>query len=617
MTSLENPAPEDSQAMEGAADDAIIGRAFKGSLWVLGAVVITAAIVLVAIFVFRLWEADSPLPPAPSIPAQRQDLSTPVPVMRFTDVTREAGVRFHHENGARGGKLLPETMGSGCAFFDVENDGDPDLFLINAMPWPQDPRSQEMPTSALYRNNGSGRFEDVTKAAGLAVTLYGVGVATGDFDNDGYVDVFITAVGENRLFRNLEGTFQDVTAAAGVAGAADAWSTSAAFFDADLDGDLDLFVCNYVGWSKELDEQLDFRLTGIGRAYGPPNDFPGTQPYFYRNQGNGKFRDATKEAGFLVHGTSGEPIAKALAVLPIDADRDGHTDLFVANDTVRNFFYRSRGDGTFEEHGSEFGVAYDRNGSATGAMGVDAAYYRGDSTLGIGVGNFSGEMSSLYASTDDSLLFTDETINEGIGPVSRKLLSFGLFFFDADLDGRPDILQTNGHLEEEIHQVQPSQNYRQPSQLFWNRGPEALGAFVPVPGEKTGDLAKPVVGRGAAYADIDLDGDLDVVITQVADRPLLLRNEQGLGHHWLRLKLVGTRANRDAIGAWVEVEVGGTVQRQQVQPTRSYLSQVELELTFGLGTSPKADVVRVGWPGEDEPRTLGSLAGDQRHVLRQ
>jgi hypothetical protein len=342
------------------------------------------------------------------------------------------------------------------------------------------------------------------------------------------------------------------------------------------------------------------------------------QPYFYRNRGDGTFSEEAEACGLHVTNPATRvPVAKSLAIVPFDADEDGWIDLFVANDTVRNFFFRNLGRCRFEEMGVKAGVAYDGEGRSTGAMGTDVAYYRNDRALGVAVGNFATEMSSLYVMQQRDTLFNDESITEGIGPKSRQQLSFGLFFFDYDLDGRLDLFQTNGHLEEEINKVQASQHYRQPSQLFWNCGPDHTTCFTPVPAESTGDLARPVVGRAAAYADIDGDGDLDIIVTQNRDRPLLLRNEQDTGHHWLRLRLAGTRSNRGGIGAIVEIVAGGQAQRRLLMPTRSYLAQVEPVLTFGLGRETRAEVVRVRWPGRPRPQEVRDLEADRVHVITE
>ena len=584
-------------------DDAVIARAFRRSL-----VALAVVSVPVAIGVYWNLRPTGQAPIATDVPAiapRPVDRAEPrISPVDFTDITAQSGIRFVHVNGAYGDRLLPETLGSGAAFLDFDNDGDQDLLLVNSSYWPErQPAEAEAAAPALYRNLGDGRFEDVTEELGLDLNVYGMGVAVGDYDNDGLVDLYLTALGENRLYRNLGGDFEDLTATAFVGGANDAWSTSAAFVDYDNDGDLDLFVANYVHWSKEVDFEVDFRLTGIGRAYGPPTAFEGSYCSLYRNEGDGVFADVSREAGVEIDNpATGQPMAKALAVAPVDIDADGWVDLVVANDTVQNFLFHNLGNGRFEEIGTLAGVAFDRNGAATGAMGVDAALFRNDADLGLAVGNFANEMTSLYVTQAGGMPQADEAIVEGIGPVSRQALTFGLFFFDYDLDGRLDLLQANGHLESEINRVQPSQHYRQPPQLFWNCGSGCRSTFVAVPADTLGDFSTPMVGRGASYADIDGDGDLDVLITQNGGPARLLRNDQALDHHWLRVKLQGDgdRVNRDAIGAWVEVVYQGLtqrlIQRRQVMPTRSYLSQVELPITFGLGAAASVEKVRVHWP---------------------
>ncbi len=598
-----------------AGDDTVILRALKLSAI---ALVVIIAVAAVAFYLLRPAPLEHDAREEAIVLPKGQDVSVSIPKVVFSDVTAASGIDFVHFNGATGEKLLPETMGAGCAFFDFDLDGDQDLLLVNGTSWAGDPVATPPPTLRLYANEGKGSFKDVTAASGLAVEVYGMGVAVGDYDNDGKPDLYITTVHENLLFRNLGGKFEDVTTSAAVAGGSSTWSSSAGFFDADQDGDLDLFVCNYVNWSRKIDMALDYRLTGVGRAYGPPTNFEGVQPCFYLNNGDGTFTEAAEKAGFhVLNRATGKPVAKALAMIPFDFNADGNLDLFVANDTVRNFLYRNKGDGTFEEIGEEAGVAYDGTGKSTGAMGVDVGFYRDDESLGLGVGNFANEMSSFYVSEKPDFNFTDQAIGEGIGPVSRKMLSFGLFFFDYDLDGRLDLLQTNGHLEEEINKVQPSQNYRQPSQLFWNCGTGFKSCFVPVDQATAGDLALPVVGRAAAYADIDGDGDLDCLITQTGDRPLLLRNDQALSNNWLRLKLVGKRCNRDAIGASVSLSAGGLKMRRQVIPSRSYLSQVEMVLTFGLGAAKKAEEIRILWPGEKKAQVVRGLEAGKVHRVEQ
>ncbi len=563
-------------------------------------------------------------PQAPA-PVQEAELTTPKrvepaasanpPAVRFTDVTQTTGIGFVHINGAYGERLMPETIGSGAAFFDYDRDGDQDLFLANSRLWEGHEQGAGQPTQALYRNDGKGSFADVTEEAGLALTTYGMGVAVGDYDGDGWRDLFLTSLNANHLFRNEEGRFRDVTDEAGVAAGRDTWSASAAFLDYDRDGDLDLFVVNYVKWSRDIDLEIDFRLTGLGRAYGAPVNFVGTDSYLYRNEGDGRFTDVSASAGIQVSDpVSGHPVGKGLGVVPFDYDRDGWLDLVIVNDTVRNFLFRNQGDGSFEEVAVFEGIAYDRNGKATSAMGVDAARFRDDQEVGIAVGNFANEMASLFVTTDGRAPFVDEAVLEGLGPASRIPLTFGVVFLDYDLDGRLDLLLANGHLEHEIQKVQQSQTYAQPPSLFWNCGEACRGRYLPV--TDAGDMAEPLVGRGIAYADIDGDGDLDVLITQNGRRPALLRNDQQTGHHWLRVVLQGMPPNTDAIGARLELTAGGVTRYREVMPTRGYLSQVELPVTFGLGTAGEIDRLRIVWPDGSE-QELVPITVDTNLVVEQ
>ena len=598
---IPKPPPEEELVY---ADDRVIGRAMR---WSAAAFAVLALLGIGAVLVL----GRKPAPP----PAQITKLAAPTnpdrpgvepPVARFTDITREAGVTFIHCNGAYGEKLLPETMGGGVAFLDYDNDGNQDLLFVNSTNWPWHvPNGKKPPTMALYHNDGHGHFTDVTKGSGLDVSFYGMGVAVGDYDNDGLPDVFITAVGGNHLFHNEgEGKFREVTKEAGVGGAPDAWSTSAAWLDYDNDGRLDLFVCDYVKWSREIDAEVGYKIDGRTRAYGQPMNFQGAFAHLYHNEGGGRFTDVSLRAGVQVKNpTTGVPVAKSLGVAPVDANGDGWMDLVVANDTVPNFLFLNQHDGTFKEVGALAGLAFDSYGNTRGAMGINTARYRNDGRLGIAIGNFANEMTALYVAQNTPTNFSDEAITEGLGPASRRFLKFGLFFFDYDLDGRLDLLTANGHLETEIHKIQQSQTYRQPAQLFWNAGDREGGCFVLVPPEKAGaDLFQPIVGRGSAFADIDGDGDLDVVLTQVGGPPLLLRNDQQLGHHWIRLKLVGTKSNRDAIGAWIQVRLEGRTLWRQVMPTRGYLSQSELPVTIGLGAATRPEAVEILWPSGTRQR---------------
>ncbi|HEX6984482.1 MAG TPA: CRTAC1 family protein [Planctomycetaceae bacterium] len=620
------PAPQPAEpavetaAEEVPADDAVIGRAFRISLGVI--VLLAAAGGAVA------WWLNRPEPTkvteaAPvSLPQVRSAPKVDPPKIPFTDVTEEAGITFVHENGAAGEKLLPETMGGGVGVLDYDSDGDNDLLFVNSKRWPWDARTDAPPaTCALYANDGTGRFADVSKEAGLDVSLYGMGCAIGDYDNDGDPDVYLSAVGSNRLLRNDGGRFVDITEQAGVAGPADAWGTSCGWFDYDGDGRLDLFVCNYVVWSREYDLAQNFQLTGGGRAYGRPQSFEGTFPLLFRNKGDGTFEDVSASAGLHVKNPAlGRPMAKSLGLTFADFDRDGDLDVVVANDTVQNFLFENRGDGTFEEIGNRAGIAFDVAGNARGAMGVDCATFRGGEAVGVAIGNFANEMTALYVTRPGETNFTDEAVANGLGPQTRLELTFGVLLADFDLDGRPDYFGANGHLEEEINRVQPSQHYEQPPHFFWNCGPEHATEFCPLTAEQLGEeFFEPTVGRGAAYADFDGDGDLDLVLAATGRPARLLRNDLPPGRRWLRLKLVGSKSNRDAIGAAVTVVDGGDPQTQTVMPTRSYLSQVEPTLTFGLGEGePDQPVERIeiAWPS-GRTTTLENVETGKTHVVEE
>ncbi len=487
------PRPEDIEELV-HADDAVVGRAIWRSLIALAIILILGGAAFLALRrkpeakPTQMTSITAPTSPTRSVPD--------VPEAKFTDVTAASGVNFAHYSGAYGDKLLPETMGGGVAFFDFDNDGDADLLFINGTDWPWAPKkSPKPPTMALYRNDGKGRFEDLTSGSGLDVSFYGMAPAVGDIDNDGLVDVFVTGVGGNRLFRNLGGgKFADVTTDSGLAGLPSDWSSCAAWFDYDNDGKLDLFVGHYVRWSREIDFEVGYKIDGTTRAYGQPMSFQGAFPSLYHNDGGGKFSDVSAKSGVQVKNTSTDvPVAKTLGVAPVDLNGDGWMDFVVANDTVQNFVFTNAHDGTFKEIGALSGVAFDANGQTRGAMGIDTARYRNDGTLGIGIGNFANEMTAMYVSQRDPCSFTDEAIQEGVGPASRLLLKFGLFFFDYDLDGRLDLLTSNGHLEEEIAKIQASQKYHQPAQLFWNHG---TGPARPVVLESRHRLLGRVAGQG-------------------------------------------------------------------------------------------------------------------------
>jgi len=579
--------------------DLIIEKALKRSLRVFAVLAFLAGVLA--------WILNRPSPVAPtrttplSPPESRDSQTNDIPSVTFSDVTRSSGVSFHHQNGAYGEKLLPETMGGGVAFFDFDTDGDQDLILVNSGLWPWHSYSQPTPESlCLYQNDGTGTFKDITSSSGLKTSLYGMGIAVGDYDNDGRPDLFVSGVGGGQLFHNEgNGRFSNTTSLAGVAGNPTDWSSSAAWFDYDNDGKLDLFVCNYVQWSRNIDFEVDYKLVGIGRAYGPPMNFAGSYPHLYHNEGQGRFSETTAHAGLQIKNrATGLPMAKSLGVAPIDMNSDGWMDLIIANDTVQNFVFTNAHDGTFREIGATSGVAFDNYGGARGAMGIDSARFQEDQSLGILIGNFANEMAAFYVSQKDPMIFSDEAISQGVGPSSRQSLTFGVFFFDYDLDGWLDLLTANGHIEEEINKIQKSQSYKQPASLYWNsRGARSNQGFTKVPISMSGpDIAQPIVGRGSAFADIDNDGDLDLVLTQINGPPLLLKNNQSLGHHWIRIKLVGSRSNRDAIGAWIRLRTNNRVLWRHVTPTRGYLSQSELPVTIGLGKNNSIDELQIFWP---------------------
>jgi len=503
----------------------------------------------------------------------------------FRDVTQQAGIRFVHNNGAFGKKFLPETRGPGVAFIDYGNDGWPDIFLVNGMDWPG--HTSKHSTPKLYHNNHDGTFTDVTHKAGLdAVEMFGMGVAVGDFDNDGYDDLFVTAYGQNHLFHNNgNGTFTDVTQKAGLGGVQE-FSTSAAWVDYDKDGRLDLVVGNYVQWSPEAD--LYCTLDGKSKSYCTPESYKGTAVRLWHNRGDGTFEDVTKKAGL------GDPTSKTMGVAVLDYDGDGWPDLLLSNDTQPNKLYRNNGNGTFTEKAVLAGVAFSEDGVARAGMGVDAADYDRSGHPSLLITNFANQMLSLYHN-EGTGLFVDEAPQSEIGRASLLTLGFGCFFFDYDLDGWPDVFVANGHIDPDIQRVQANVKYAMPPHLFRNMG---KGKFEEVTKSVGAAFASPRVARGAAYADIYNDGRLDVLMATNGGPAVLFRNEAtGEGaNHSLRVKLVGTKSNRDGIGAIVRVTADGGTQTQMMRGGSSYLSASELVLTFGLAQRDEAESVEITWP---------------------
>ena len=516
----------------------------------------------------------------------------------FRDVTQQSGIRFVHNNGAFGKKYLPETLGAGVAFIDYDNDGWPDIFLVNSADWPG--HAQKRSTPKLYHNNHDGTFTDVTHKAGLdAEEFYGMGVAVGDFDNDGYDDLFVTAYGQSRLFHNNgNGTFTDVTQKFGLGGIRE-FSTSAAWIDYDKDGRLDLVVANYVQWSPETD--LYCTLDGKSKSYCTPESYKGMSVRLWHNKGDGTFEDATKKAGLA------DPTSKTLGVAVLDYDGDGWPDLLFSNDTQPNKLYRNNGNGAFTEKAVLAGVAFSEDGVARAGMGVDAADYDRSGHPSVLITNFANQMLSLYHN-EGTGLFVDEAPRSEIGRASLLTLGFGCFFFDYDLDGWPDVLVANGHIDPEIQRVQVNVKYAMPPHLFRNLG---KGHFEEVTKSLGPAFSTPRVGRGAAYADIDNDGRLDVLISANAGPVVLFRNEatDEAANRSLRVKLVGTKSNHDGIGTTVRLTAGGESQSQVLRSGSSYLSASELVLTFGLAHRDKADTIEILWPSGQLDRLSNVNAG--------
>src|SRR5258705_1617119 len=517
--------------------------------------------------------SPSPTPPRPSGPIE------------FTDVSAQAGIHFKHNSGAFGKKYLPETLGTGCAFLDYDNDGWQDILIVNSTAWPE--RKTPRTFLALYHNNQDGTFTDVTRQAGLAVEMYGIGVAAADYDNDGNEDIYITCVGPNHLFRNLGNSkFADVTARTGVGDPS--FSTSAVWFDYDNDGRLDLFVANDVDWSLATDQLCSLYVQN--KSYCTPQSYKGQSPTLYHNRGNGTFENVTQRAGLS------DPTCKSLGVALLDYNGDGWMDLFVANDTEPNKLYKNNGNGTFTDDAVNAGVGFSEAGTARAGMGVDAGDYNGSGRQGIVVGNFTNESMALYHNEGGGL-FTDEAPNSGIGKMSAQSLTFAVFFFDYDLDGLLDVFAANGHVSDDISVVQPNVKYAQSPHLFHNKGKKK---FEEMTGKLGRALQRAIVGRGAAYGDFDNDGDLDLLITSNNGPTRLLRNDNGNQNDLLRLKTVGSRSNRDGIGAKVTLKTAKGVKLfSMVKTGSSYCSQSELPLTFGLGQPEEGRVLtlEIVWPG--------------------
>jgi hypothetical protein len=521
----------------------------------------------------------------------------------FVDITSTAGIHFSHFTGAFGRKYLPETLGSGVAVLDADGDGWQDVLLVSGTSWPD----QQKPASSstrLFRNSGRGTFQDITAGSGLDVAMYGMGAAASDYDNDGREDILVTAVGQSRLFRNTgDGHFVDVTDRAGLGGRT-AFSTSALWFDYNRDGLLDLLICNYVRWTPASD--VFCSTDGKTKAYCTPEAYPGSTSWLFRNKGNGTFEDVTAAAGLF------DPTSKALGVTMLDYDVDGWPDLFVANDTQPNKLYRNKHDGTFVEAAVQAGLAFSDDGRARAGMGTDAADFDNSGVPSVVVTNFSGEMLGLYTPVRPGV-YADRAPNSELGRASRLTLGFGCFFFDADLDGLLDLLVINGHIDETISRTEGRVAYAESPHLFHNRGG---GRLVDVAREVGDAFASPKVGRGAAFGDFDLDGDLDVLMTTNGGPARLYRNDLEAPNRSIRVVLRGMRSNRDGIGARVRARVGSTWLTRLVRTGSSYLSQSELPVTFGLGDRPVVEQAVVEWPSGVRD-TIGPLRAGHTYVVTE
>ena len=519
----------------------------------------------------------------------------------FVDATATAGIDFVHENGASGRKYFPETMGAGAAFFDSDGDGDLDVYLVNGAPLPGYEGANK-PLNALYRNDGAGRFANFSTPSGTAADSYGMGCAAADYDNDGDRDLFLTNFGPNALYQNTgDGRFVEVSHRAGVYDAH--WSAGSAFFDSDNDGDLDLYVANYVHYDlARVSESFEPYLLAATRSgsksdktYPHPRNFPGAADVLYRNEGDGIFEDVSGIAGLA---DTVETEGRGLGVVAGDFDDDGDQDLYVANDAVRNFFYRNKGDGTFAEVGALAGVTYGQDGQKEAGMGVDAGDYNNDGRIDLVVTNFEQEPAGLYENRRDGF-FVHVAFASGLGLISLKPLGFGSGFLDYDNDGFLDLFIANGHVLDNIALFDRSTTYAQRNLLLRNQGPNAGGRFRFKDATPQTGIAKlsAQVSRGSAFGDYDDDGDVDILVANCAQAARLLRNDGGhKANNWLAIRAVGTRSNRDAIGTRITVRAGDLSQVKEIKGSYSYLSQSDLRAHFGMESHTEVDRVEIRWP---------------------
>lgn len=532
----------------------------------------------------------------------------PLPAIEYVDVAEQVGIDFRHVNGASGRRYFPETMGAGVCFVDFDGDQDLDLYFVNGAAFPGYEGPPD-PVNALFRND-AGWFVEVAREAGVADPSHGMGCAFADVDNDGDADLYLTNYGANAMYRNEgDGGYRDVTTQAAVGDTA--WSAGSTFLDYDNDGDLDLYVANYVHYGlADAEKELEAYLSTSQRdwpesieAYPHPRNFAGAEDHLFRNAGNGRFNVVNRAAGLA---DTSRAAGRGLGVVATDYDNDGWSDLYVANDAVPNFLYHNDGDGTFTEIGGVAGVAYGEDGQQEAGMGVDAADYDNDGDMDLVVTNFENEPVSLYRNQGTGF-FPHASFATGIGLVSLRPLSFGIAFVDYDNDGYQDLFVANGHVLDNTAEFNQTSSYAQPNQLLRNLGPNAGGQyrFEVVSSGVGAPLARARVSRGCAVGDYDNDGDADIVVANIGQAPALLRNEAGHTSHWLTFSTRGGPSNRDGIGARIELWAGDLYQAREVRGSFSYLSQRDARVSFGLGARSWVDSVRVRWPSG----VVESLAG--------
>jgi len=523
----------------------------------------------------------------------------------FLDVAASAGISFKHQNAASPEKFLIETMGSGCAWIDYDQNGLLDLYLVNgAATGAYTP--QQSPRSALYRNNGDGTFTDVTLQAGVgAEGLFGMGVAVGDYDNDGFPDLLVLGYGRCILYHNNgNGTFTDVSARAGIENRG-RWASSAAWFDYDNDGRLDLIIANYVDWTPEHNFYCGDRGPGM-RSYCHPDVYKGTPPTLYHNNGDGTFTDVSSSSGI------GSKPGNGLGVVTFDYDGDGWQDIFIANDSMPNFLFRNKKDGTFEEVGYLAGVAVSGDGQAEAGMGVDAADLTGNGRMDLAVTHLDMQLARLYRNAGNGI-FDDDTIRSKIGYATYHLSGFGTRFMDYDNDGARDLFIANGHVLDNVQLYRSEARYLEPKLMFRNTG---NGTFENVSGRMGADFQLPKASRGVAVGDFDNDGDLDILVNNNGQAPQLLRNDGGNGNHWLSILLIGTRSNRDGVGARIKLSAGTLIQYDQKKGGMSYQSAQDPRLHFGLGSHTLIDLLEIDWPTGAKTK-LENIKADQIIAIQE